>query len=150
MVGAPAKKKSAFTKRHLFLHGERVKMLAQGFLDLFFDAAPHLEYFSIFLSSALKRHLLKRHLTLSNWGWKNDSDGVCTGQPDRGKKNHGTFFSWPVAEPKGPFRTKNSTAPESIVFCYRRSFLLSILFSCRFFLEKQALLSTIRSVLLLP
>ena len=27
-------------KRHLFPHGDRVKMLAQGFLDLFFDAAP--------------------------------------------------------------------------------------------------------------
>ena len=32
-------------KRHLFPHGDRVKMLAQGFLDLFFDAAPYLEYF---------------------------------------------------------------------------------------------------------
>ena len=49
--------------------------------------------------------------------------------------------------PKGPFRTKNSTASES-VFCYRRSFLLSVPFSCLFFLEKQALLSTLRSVFL--
>ena len=32
-------------KRHLFPHGDRVKMLAQGFLDLSFDAGPHLEYF---------------------------------------------------------------------------------------------------------
>ena len=40
-------------------------MLAQGFLDVFFGAAPHLEYFSNFLSSALKPQLLKRHLTLS-------------------------------------------------------------------------------------
>ena len=49
MLGAPANKKSAFVNlRHLFLHGDRVKMLAQGFLDLFFDAAPHLEYFSNF------------------------------------------------------------------------------------------------------
>ena len=38
--------------------------------------------------------------------------------------------------PKGPFRTKNSTEPESVVFCYRRSFLLSVPFSCLFFLEK--------------
>ena len=52
--------------------------------------------------------------------------------------------------PKGPFRTKNSTAPKAVVFCYRRSFLLSVPFSCLFFLEKQALLSTLRSVLLLP
>ena len=29
-------------KRHPFLHGDRVKMLAQGFSDLFFDAAPPL------------------------------------------------------------------------------------------------------------
>ena len=36
-------------KRHLFPHGARVKMLAQGFLDLFFDAAPHLgDFFPIF------------------------------------------------------------------------------------------------------
>ena len=27
---------------------------------------------------------------------------------------------------KGPFRTKNSTALESVVFCYRRSFVLSV------------------------
>ena len=52
--------------------------------------------------------------------------------------------------PKGPFRTKNTTALESVVFCYRRSFLLSIPFSCLFFLEKQALLSTLRSGLLSP
>ena len=57
-----------------------------------------------------------------------------------------------VAPPKGPFCTKNSTAPDSVVFCYRRSFLLSVPFSCLFFLEKQALLSALRlrSVLLLP
>ena len=45
-------------KRHLFPHSDRVKVLAQGFFfDLFFDAAPHLEYFSDFWSSALQRHL---------------------------------------------------------------------------------------------
>ena len=38
---------------------------AQGFLHLFFDAAPILKISSNFWSSALKRHLLKRHLTLS-------------------------------------------------------------------------------------
>ena len=32
-------------KRHLFLHGNRMKIQTQGFLDLFFDAALHLEYF---------------------------------------------------------------------------------------------------------
>ena len=48
--------------------------------------------------------------------------------------------------PKGPFRTKNSTAPESVVFCYRRCFLLCVPFSCLFLLEKQALLSTVHSV----
>ena len=61
----PEKRNPLSLKRHLFLNGDRVKMLAQGFLDLFFDTAPHLEYFSDFSSSALKRHLLKRHLTLS-------------------------------------------------------------------------------------
>ena len=39
--------------------------------------------------------------------------------------------------PKGPFRTKNSTALDSVVFCYRRSFSLSVPFSCLFFLKKK-------------
>ena len=53
--------------------------------------------------------------------------------------------------PRPTVRTKNSTAPESVVFCHRRSFFaICTPFSCLFFLEKQALLSTLRSVLLLP
>ena len=44
-----------------------MKIQAQAFLDLVFDAAPPREdIFSVFSSSALKRHLLKRHLTLSD------------------------------------------------------------------------------------
>ena len=75
------------------------------------------------------------------------------------QRSGGTFNDWGLLTskdlrfvvPKGPFRTKNSTAPKSVVFCYRRSFFsLSVPFSCFFFLEKQALLSTLRSVLLLP
>ena len=34
--------------------------------------------------------------------------------------------------PKGPFCTKNTMAPESVVFCYRRSSSLSVPFSCLF------------------
>ena len=34
--------------------------------------------------------------------------------------------------PKGPFCTKNATALDSVVICYRRSFLLSVPFSCLF------------------
>ena len=52
--------------------------------------------------------------------------------------------------PKGPFHTKNSTALESVQFCHRRSFSVSVPFSCLLFLEKQALLSPLRSVLLRP
>ena len=52
--------------------------------------------------------------------------------------------------PQGPFRTKNSTALESVVFCYCRSFSLSVPFSSLFCLEKQAFLSPLRSVLLRP
>ena len=52
--------------------------------------------------------------------------------------------------PKGPFRTKNSTELESVVFCYRRSFSLSVVFSCLFCQENQAFLSPLRSVLLRP
>ena len=56
------------------------------------------------------------------------------------------------AIPEGPFRTKNSTALESVVFCYRRSFFFIF---CRVFLpllsrEKQTFLSPLRSVLLRP
>ena len=51
-MGCTCEKKSAPPlKRHLFPHGDRVKILAQGFLDLFVDAAPHLEYFSNFPST---------------------------------------------------------------------------------------------------
>ena len=41
--------------------------------------------------------------------------------------------------PKGPFRTKTSTALESIVIRYRRSFSPSVPFSCLFCLEKQGI-----------
>ena len=34
------------------------------------------------------------------------------------------------AQPKGPFRAKNATAPEFMVFCYCRRFSLSVPFSC--------------------
>ena len=34
--------------------------------------------------------------------------------------------------PKGPFRTKNSTAPESVVLCYRRSFYYPYRFPASF------------------
>ena len=46
--------------------------------------------------------------------------------------------------PKGPFCTRNGTALDSVVFCYCRSFLQTVPFSCLFFLEKQALVSTLR------
>ena len=73
---------------------------------------------------------------------------ICAdGSPERWKL---TTPQPEMTQPKGPFRTKNSTEPESVVFCYRRSFSLSVPFSCLFFLEKQALQSTIRSVLFLP
>ena len=51
---------------------------------------------------------------------------------------------------KGPFCTKNSTALESIVYCYRRSFPHSVPLSCLFCLEKPVFLSPLRSVLLRP
>ena len=52
--------------------------------------------------------------------------------------------------PKGPFRTKNSTALESVLFCHHSSFSVSVPFSCLFSLEKQALLRPLRSILLRP
>ena len=54
--GRLRKENSGFSKlleRHLFPHGDSVKMLAQGSLDLFFDAGPHPEYSSNSSSSAL-------------------------------------------------------------------------------------------------
>ena len=44
----PRKRNSLSLKRHLFPRGDKLKMLAQGFLDLLVDAAPHLEYFFYF------------------------------------------------------------------------------------------------------
>ena len=41
----PRKEIALSLKRHPFPHGDMVKMLAKGFLDLFFDAAPHLDFF---------------------------------------------------------------------------------------------------------
>ena len=41
--------------------------------------------------------------------------------------------SSPPPPPKGPFHTKNATAPKSVVFCYRRRFSLSVAFPCLFF-----------------
>ena len=37
---------------------------------------------------------------------------------------------------KLPIRTKHTTAPESVVFCYRRSLSVSVPFCCPFFAEK--------------
>ena len=48
--------------------------------------------------------------------------------------------------PTGPFRTKNSTAPEAVVFNYHSSFLQSVPFCCLLSLEKQGFLSTLHSV----
>ena len=50
--------------------------------------------------------------------------------------------------PKGPFCTKNTTEPESVVFCYRCSSALSVAICCQFALGKQTLLKPLRSVLL--
>ena len=46
-------------KQHLFLHGNRVKIQIQGILDLFFDAAPHLEYFFQFFELSTKAAFAK-------------------------------------------------------------------------------------------
>ena len=47
-------------------------------------------------------------------------------------------------------RTKNRTALESVVFCYRCSCSLFVPFSCLFCLEKQVFLSPLCSVFLRP
>ena len=66
-MGAPAKKKSAFTKaasipaRH---QSDNTDPRLFGFI--FRRSPPILNIFSNISSSALKRHLLKRHLTLSS------------------------------------------------------------------------------------
>ena len=53
-----------------------------------------------------------------------------------------------LGNPQGTFRTKNTTAPKSVVFCYRRSFSLSVPFACLFVLKKQAFPSTLCTVFL--
>ena len=47
-------------KRHLLLHGNRLDVQI-------FRSCPPSRFFSYFSSSALKRHLLKRHFALSKW-----------------------------------------------------------------------------------
>ena len=93
----------------------------------------------------------EKKIRVEPWEYHDPPPPFSAGQRFGGEGGGGGVVfprSWGL--PKGPFRTKMSTAPESVVFCYRRSFLLSVPFSCLFFLEKQALLSTIHSVLLLP
>ena len=63
-------------KRHLFLHGSRKP---KAFWIYFSTLPPILNIFSNFSSSALKRHLLKRHLTLSDLGLR--SRPPLTGVP---------------------------------------------------------------------
>ena len=99
MVGAPAKNKNSLSlKRHLFPHGDRVKMLAQGFLDLFFDAAPHLEYFIQFFELSTKAAFAKAAFDTLRWEFslrrwdrnsntvktqKFHSSGVCLREPEK-------------------------------------------------------------------
>ena len=59
MVGAPAKNKSAFAKAASIPARRQSEMLAQGFLELFFDAAPHLEYFFQFFELSTKAAFAK-------------------------------------------------------------------------------------------
>ena len=84
---------------------------------------------------------------LAAWGAVGYQNSILSPLPKRGKGYHGSP-ALQVALPKGPFRTKNSTAPESVVFCYCHSFSLSVPFSLPLSLEKQALLSPLRIVLL--
>ena len=59
--------------------------------------------------------------------------------------------NWPHLNPKDPSVLRCCGARiHCINFCYRRSLSLSVLLSCLLALEKQALLSALRSVLPLP
>ena len=64
-------------RRHLFLHGNRVKIQTQGFLDLFFDAVPHLEYFFPFFECSTKAASPKAAF-----------DTLQTSRADQGCVNH--------------------------------------------------------------
>ena len=59
MAGAPAKKKSVFAKRHLFLHSERVKMLAQGLFGFVFRRCPPSRIFFQFFELSTKAAFAK-------------------------------------------------------------------------------------------
>ena len=65
----------------------------------------------------------------------NHSDGICKKQQSGSIKHAPNcgYLIW-LPHPKDPSVLKNLTAPESVVFCYRRSFLLSMPFSCLFVL----------------
>ena len=65
LEGAPAKRNALSLKRHLFPHGGRVKIQAQGFFGYIFRrCTPSRRFFKIFELNT-KAALLKRHLTLS-------------------------------------------------------------------------------------
>ena len=64
--GCTCTKKNALSqKRHLFLHGDSENAGPRPF-GFTFWRCPHLEHFSNCSSSALKRQLLKQHLSLSD------------------------------------------------------------------------------------
>ena len=63
MVGAPAKKKSAFAKAASIPAWRQSENAGPRLLGFIFRRCPPSRIFSDFSSTTLKRHLLKRHLT---------------------------------------------------------------------------------------
>ena len=63
--GVQLQTKNAFTKAASRPAGRQSENAGPRPFGLIFRCCPHLEFFSSFSSSELKRHLLKRHLTLS-------------------------------------------------------------------------------------
>ena len=73
--GCTCEKKSAFTKAASIPARRQSENAGPRLFGFIFRCCPPSRiFFAMYLSSALKRHLLKRHLTLSN------VSSVCTGQ----------------------------------------------------------------------
>ena len=117
MVGAPAKVKNALSvKRHLFLHGDKVKIQAQIFLDLFFDVASHLQGAEK-AHSFFQHNLFGPHPNRQFWGPRKNFMCLISGK-GRTKGTHINIFEGILvgAKSRGPKQAVLATI--SCVYCF--------------------------------
>ena len=108
-------------KRHLFPHGGRE---SKAFWICFSRVHPPSEIKSNFKFKTLKRHLLKRHLTLSEIGGADVWEVVATKHVSVKKKvfslKRGEAFSGCLAIAGFPYRGQNLENQENDIFWVKR------------------------------